>query len=275
MKGKWSFSIILIAYYLLTVLPHETVGKFINSLFSALERSTYNITIAILFFFVIGMASAKLGPKVSGHAQRKKLLAYFLINIILSILCFTILFVLNIEAVHFIQYAIFAMLCFKVTKNLYRTLLISTLAGFFDELYQYQILNPHTSDYFDFNDVVVDLVGIGFGLLIIKTLSWDKINYKKIKNWFSLPELWILISLVLIFFVGKMSGNISVLQNYDDPTPFTLIKDLSENFWTVKNAPYAKFHILLPMEGLTLIILLWILYMPLCKNDYSTTKNLV
>jgi len=255
---------------LATVLPHEIAGEVISDLFGSLERSTYNLIFGVAFSLIVISSFVFLLPRIRSHHEQKKITIYFLINCFLSFLCFSILFVVNVEAIHFVQYALFAILCFLLSRNLKRTLLISSLAGFFDELYQYVILAPDKNNYYDFNDVVINIIGVGFGIIFVKAMSWDREEYIPIKNWKSLPEIWVLISLPCIYIIGRITNQISVLQNPENPAAFSLIKVLSKEFWTIHQMPYSKFHILLPLEGLALIALLWCFYYSLCKSQKLT-----
>lgn len=255
----------LLVFYLITVLPHEEVGAFISGLFENYERSSYNLFIAILAVGIFIGIWVYSFPKIKKHPEKKKIAFYIIANSILVLLCFKILFVVNIEAIHFFQYALFAIGCYYVTENYFRTLIIGSLAGFFDELFQYVILAPEKSRYFDFNDVILDIIGLGIGLTIVKIYFPTKKANRNLA-FLKLPELWVLLGIIISYFLGSALGFISVLQNPDSPTVFTLLKYLPSKFWTIYPAQSIKFHILLPMEGIALIILLWLFYFPLGRN---------
>ena len=255
----------LLSYYLLTILPHEEVGKSITYIFSAFTRDTYNLIIAVLVASTLILLSYYLFPKVKIHKERPTILIFTGITLIFILLCFNILFVNNIEAIHFLQYAIFSIICFKLTKNYTRTILIGALAGFFDELYQYMVLAPDTSDYFDFNDVVINIIGTGIGLIICKILTFKTVTYSK-KECLFMPELWILIAMVIFYFYGSHSGIISVLQNPDNPSSFSFLKHLPESFWTTLPRQNIKYHILFPMPGLLISCILCLFYATLGIN---------
>ena len=134
---RWYNILLLIAYYLLVVLPHEQVGLFATWLFSSFSREQYNLIILILsicFAVSIGIFTVK---KITLHPERYRVIFFSLISLVLIAYSFQVLFVVNIEAIHFIQYGIFAILCFPLVRHYTRTLIWATLAGAVDEGYQF------------------------------------------------------------------------------------------------------------------------------------------
>ena len=260
--------LILLAYYLLVVLPHEWVGKLTVLVFGQLSRSHYNLLIASITLVIIIVGSVFLFRKLKHGAYSKLWTFYLIANAILVALCFYFLFVVNIEVVHFPQYAVFAILCFPLFKNTVTTLTISTFAGALDELYQYVILTPHTSNYFDFNDVVIDLIGAAIGLLILRIMGFTPNNNKPL-NWYKSFSMVFVFCFAFILFILYQFGVVETNLSENSNAIFSFVKIPELSFWSYPPGPPAKFHVLRPLEGCILIVALWLFYLPLNTSKIS------
>ncbi len=246
--------VILIIYYLVVVLPHEQVGLFINGIFKPLGRSNYNLVILVLCAILLIAIFASLWKRIRSSKRKNLLLFGFGFTILLMILVNSFLFVINIESIHYVQYAVFAILFFPLINNYIGTLYLSTLAGAIDEAYQYFYLAPERTDYYDFNDVITNLLGAAMGLLILKSLGIDGDNSKKaIRKKFVTPLLfsWALISAILIT---------PLLSVYDKADPFQLVRKVPEGFW-ITLPPNETFHVVAPWEGMVYLVFLFACYL--------------
>ncbi len=257
--------IILLIYYLIVVLPHEWVGLTVNKVFKGFDRSTYNLFIFILFSLFLLTIVFNLYKRWKQHDGKRKIAFYFMMSLLLVILCFKLLFVINIEAVHFIQYAIFTILAFPLFKNSVSVLAFATFAGFLDELYQYVILSPITSKYYDFNDVILDLIGAGFALIILKLFKYPDQKFEW-KYGYKSNTFIGLVFFIAMFFIGYSTDVCAIVDQSTDPAFFTLVKSPELSFWTEPPGPSARFHVLRPLEGIITIVLLWVFYFSINKS---------
>ncbi len=249
--------VILLAYYLAVVLPHEQVGLAISKLFRPLGRANYNLVILIgslgLLIIVLGF----LYRKILAHTDSVMLFVYFGITIGLMSIVNTILFVVNIESVHYLQYAVFAILAFPLIGNYYATLFWSTVAGAIDEAYQYFYLSPDRTDYYDFNDVITNFLGVAFGLLILKTINiYGRNSGRK----FLMKSIIYPLLVLIFFFTILLTSN--YLSIYPSTDTHNLVKIMPEGFWsTIPKS--SEYHVVLPIEGLLILIGLFALYIPI------------
>ena len=102
-----------------------------------------------------------------GHARLGIATIYIAITVLLCAVFFFTLLCMNIEAIHFPQYAILAVLIFALTSSFAQTIVWATLAALLDEGYQYLVLYPDRRIYMDFNDVILNTLGAGFGLVTL------------------------------------------------------------------------------------------------------------
>ena len=251
-------TLLIIIYYLLVVLPHESFGAWIaRTLDEPLGRDTYNLI--IMGMGVTGFAGYLFliwnGTKSKSYS--KSTWSYLILTLLLIIYCVNVLMVVNVEIIHYVQYAILAILLFPLAQNYQLTLLYTTIFGAIDEAYQYLVLAPEKSNYYDFNDVFIDMIGATLGLILIRAYGIrDKETTDPFyKNSVFIPILGIISLVILSFFLGWTS--LYVDPNID--IPFPLIKKVKSGFWTII-PPNVKFHVVRPWEWILLTIGLWLAY---------------
>jgi len=248
--------LLLVSYYLAVVLLHVVVGKFINKSFKTVSRGTYNSIILSLSVAAIGLTAWILWRRYKQHPARRDISWIIGYSLLAIIGCFTVLFVINIEAIHFVQYAILGILLFPLTESATATMIFGTIAGALDELYQYLVLDTRAK-YYDFNDVYLDSVGTGLGLLCMAIMGIAFVRRRG--SWYKRAE-WVLpLLIVIILVMMAMLGEFSIHLDTTSPASFTLIKAIPEGFWHYPKGPYARFHILTPLPGLLLVgFTLWV-----------------
>lgn len=261
-KRPFLNALLVLVYYLLVVLPHETFGAWIaRTLDEPLGRETYNLVIMGMGVagFLTYLYLIWKGTKSKNYS--KSTWMYLILTLVLIVFCINVLMVVNVEMIHFVQYAIFAFLIFPLFQDYQATLFYTTIFGAIDEAYQYLILAPERYNYYDFNDVFIDMVGATIGLILIRAYG---IRDEKItKPYYKRPVFIGLVSLLSLILISFFLGWTSL---YSEPTgeiPFPLIKKIRPGFWTTIqtfNHPDIKFHIVRPWEWILLILGLWIAY---------------
>lgn len=250
LKNKLVTASLSLSYFLAVVLPHEEVGKMINSFFSNYSRSTYNLVISLIVLTLSAILFWILLPSLRCHREPKKMYGYLVVSAVLVFLCFNVLFVVNVEAVHFIQYAILAILLFPLSRSCSVTMSLAVLAGGLDELYQYLVLD-NTNFYYDFNDVLLDTIGAGMGLLVLKIRHAETVAYSH--QWYKHPGFLLSVGIASVLLVAGLLGHFSINTRPLDPAFFTLFKKAPDGFWHFPPGPIVKFHILRPVPGLIII----------------------
>jgi hypothetical protein len=173
----------------------------------------------------------------------------------MMVFSFRFLMVYSIEAIHFVEYLLVALILLPVLRSYGETVFWVTILGILDELFQYRFLTP-TFEYFDFNDITLNLIGAGAGAVMVFVISDHVIEIRRIK-WHKSPAILTGLGLLIIFFMLLMSGKMTInpLDTPGSENWFSLNrKSMPAEFW--KEAyPGRVFHILRPFEGITLIIL--------------------
>lgn len=249
--------VLLGIYYLLAVLPHEQVGVFISKNvrkpigLEAYDRMMLQIAIGgLLLYGIVVIWNIIKKPK------QYLTLFYLIANICFASASVYALFVLNIEAIHFFQYGLLALLLFPLLRSYSATMFWGTLLGAIDEAYQYFYLSPDRTDYFDFNDVILDLIGVAFGLILIRSFNP---SIPKIKSWLNKPIAVTSIGIALLTGLLHLMGWLRFYPDESAKEAFLLVKKIPTDFWS-KVPPNIVFHIVEPLEGIVAITLLLVFF---------------
>lgn len=247
-------------YFLLVVLNHEVFAVFIAETFDIDDRPQFN-----RFFLRAGLISVFLYliAVTPFFWQQKNYLAmgYQVVTLLFTALIVHGLVVVYSELIHFPQYMLLAMLLFPASRSYHFTLVICGLLGAIDEGIQYWYLSPQRTDYFDFNDVVLNVMGSVWGLMAMG--AW-------LGKGFSAPgasfrKSWILVLFTLTALAAAWGLNLldfASPENVQNPANWTLVRQEHSGFWADLHLG-RRFHILRPHTGIGLLLALTLFYTPL------------
>lgn len=255
----WNIGIVVV-YYLLVVLPHEEVGQFLGkTLDEPLGRIKYNqLVLSLGILGGIGYL-VLVGLGVRNYPKRlKTVLIYLTTTFLFIFIAIKVLMVVNIEMVHLVQYGLLTLLLFPLFSDFSTTLFLAILLGALDEAYQYWVLTPFSTDYYDFNDVIINLLGAALGLILLYAVGHQV--KPKILEWYHSPVniTTFLLSLILLIFYFNGVLSIYPIDGQIQP-PLLLVRNIQPNFWTVAEQDI-KFHVLRPSWGILTGILLFLFY---------------
>lgn len=258
--------IIAIIYYLLIVLPHEQVGRAIVALFKTKSRAYYQHTVLLIGVVALCAVVLFLALKIKNHPYRNRLLIGLATTIAMMVVSFNLLLVHNVEIIHFVQYASFCFVVFPLFGNYNKTLFWCTLAGAIDEANQYLILAPKNTDYYDFNDVILNQLGAGMGLVILFAFGFYSVRNIQ-KKWYLSSEIIasvaVVVSLIAMYLAGEFSYYIPA---QGDAPFFVLIKKVYPDFFTEIKHLNVRFHVLSPYAGFIIVALIGMFYSLVLRN---------
>jgi hypothetical protein len=162
--------------------------------------------------------------------------------------------------IHFPQYIFLAILIFPLVMRYGETVFWATLLGVIDEAYQYFYLAPQRTAYFDFNDIILNLLGAALGVLLIfgSGITPRACNYAK---WYASPVFRTLAVLMIGITVLFQTPLLNMYLPADGASVgAVLVKTKPTGFWEQVPHLNDKFHIVRPLEGIILVILLLLLY---------------
>lgn len=155
-------------YFLAVSLPHHPFSALyekeilIPAGFYTVEHAVDVITVVILAGVVL------LAVRV---AQIHRLRAFnhfglWLALLVLMYISDRYIIVNNAERIHFPQYATLAVLLGISIRSEVLILFVTSFAGFVDEFLQF-VMNPVVTNYLDFNDIVLNILGAALGVALL------------------------------------------------------------------------------------------------------------
>jgi hypothetical protein len=159
--------LIALAFFLVVVVFHDEVTILAINLRNILTLKGYNLffTLFSILFFVAWIGW--LAHKTKRTKEYRAMVWFMAPTMLLITLSFIFLQTFAIEAVHFFQYAILALLLFPLARSYGAAVFCATILGMIDELHQYIVLTPGFK-YFDFNDILLNLLGAGMAAVSIR-----------------------------------------------------------------------------------------------------------
>ncbi|HXH19380.1 MAG TPA: VanZ family protein [Chitinophagales bacterium] len=266
----------LLVYFLFLIFLHDTFVNLSVTIMNTLSLSIYDkvvgsITLSFLAFFIFLFIK-----NLRAERERTDLkITYLLIVTGLVIVHSQMNFVMNIEIIHTLQFGILAVLIFPLTRSFGATLYYTVLFGAVDEWYQYQVLYPQKSDYFDFNDLVLDQLGAGLALVFLYTAGLN--NLRNSNKWYQSP---VFLSMAVFAIGAAVLFRFSLITVYykeGTRALMTLSKaNDAEAFWRHLPNCDIVYHVMSPLEGLlavTAICGLFFLLDVLAGKERGTTSQ--
>jgi hypothetical protein len=256
-RNKLIAILLATATYLSIVTFHDEITVLAIKIRRDIGRELYN---SYIFYFFLGLllfAIIYISYRIL-KSEGKWLKTGLATTITaLMVLSFRYLMTYNIEAIHFVEYMLVALLLLPVLRSYGETVFWVTILGLLDELFQYFFLVP-TFDYFDFNDNVLNLLGAGTGAVLVFILNPGVVEIKSFR-WYRSPAIITGLGMILLFILFMSTGIMTLNPVGETGTNwFSLNRGTMPEgeFWN-EAYPGRWFHILQPWEGMGLIYMLF------------------
>ena len=262
---------ILISVFAIFTLGHDFFGRTLAAAWVIDNRTQFNAKFNwISLFLGLGIFSTLIYYLRKNPKFWEIKLAYFALTLLLMLFSVKILLVVHSEIIHFPQYALIALLLFPLVRNLPETFFLTVVLGLVDECYQYFVLAPNKTAYLDFNDIWLNTLGGGLGILlagiVFPKYLIPKAHYLRIDGVIFKGLLTISTLFALFFFSGFMGYNSEIHPN----ATYFIFKEEPDSFWTASDFEVV-YHIVSPAEGiLAMTFYFWMLF-PLEK--YFKNQN--
>ena len=250
-------------YFVLVVLPHLQVGLFFQWVFSHYSRSQYQSGVLAVF---AGLFVLIIPAFIRGMISTRRVVpvvVYLGMTLIMTAVSYNLLVIHAIELSHLPQYALLAVLIFPLVMRFGDTVFWTTLLGAVDEAYQYFYLAPDRTMQYDFNDVILNLLGAGFGvvfLLACGVVSRPRTN----RVWYANPVVLTVLALAAGLAVMFQLDLLGMYPGAADQAAWgVVVKEYPAGFWSYIPHLRVQYHIILPIEGVFLTAMLLALYYPI------------
>jgi hypothetical protein len=246
---------LVLGYALFILLAHNAFVMHSIWVMNALTLPVYNAVIATLtgalgvgfFVLMVSYLSTK-------SPDRPLKLVYLHAILVMLVVHHLVLFEMNIEVIHALQFAVLAFLLFPFTQRFGAAILMGIPMMILDEWYQYQVLYPDYVQYFDFNDILMDMLGCALlmcGLWIagITSKSSPRALYLR-------PEILTAALLIVAIAVGMFTCILVPFPTDACPNTWLVLNKLPNPliFWQAHPFTGRIYHAMPPMEGMAVIL---------------------
>lgn len=250
---------LLLVYIAAVSFPHRIVQDRIATAIGAGGHPLFYTRMAIGALVGSAVSTAFYLNALKHHPARRDLLTAWVFTLLLVLLAWRYLSVNNSELIHFLQYAIPGVILIALTRSVTDSLAWITIMGGFDEGYQFWGIHPGWGIPWDFNDIVMDLLGGALGVLF--GLGFLPTMHARIVKW-RRPGI---VTLASIYLTGLLLLATGRALLYEDKANlsywFSLSRLKNKSFWFFDETWGPRtIHSLTSVEGLTLIVLLLLAY---------------
>lgn len=190
--------------------------------------------------------------------DRNRKLFFLVLTSLLITLHYKFLFEMNIEVVHVVEFTVLSVLLFPLLGSFGAAVTFTLPFIVVNEWYQYTVLYLGYIQYFEFNDIVIDLLGCGMAMLFL----WIAGAKPKLTFVFGImPELIFLIAVNLLFLVLVATCIFAFYPEGKCGTTFLVLNQLPNPhlFWQT-HVYGAVYHVMKPLEGLVAINLVCLFF---------------
>ena len=260
-----------VGYFLANIFLHKRMCDFADFLVEKLTRvrlDGYLFQVEYLFLLMLALF---LGWFIFKGKEKKADLLFFWGGVVVAAyIANRLLLVVHLEKIHYPQYGTLAMLLLLWIKDAYCVLKITTCLGMVDELYQWYFLSTNRrTNYIDFNDMILNLLGGLMGILLIyslKYLSEGQNDYPKrgtsqsLINKLTPQKIHQIVVFILLALAIPSLAYTSVLAGVfqDIYQAFLFSNQVGGENFLITPPNGLSYHVLTPIEGGCLLILLLI-----------------
>lgn len=267
---KLTFSLMFL-YSFLIIKLHDPLVNASVFVMKRMSIQGYNIFISILALTSLLSLIAVLIVQLKKHQNLLQLKLILLVSIISILLIhYVYLLEMNIEIIHAFAYGGLVVLFFAFFKRWAAAVIFSIPVMLLDEWNQYINLYPTYVEYWELNDVLLNILGEIFVLCFLFSLNIfpNKTNYV----WYKKPEFLMFVFLVFSFTLFTTLGFFSTHQIYStDTTIFNMSRLQNHDVsWHIHGLTKKVYYILTPKESLFLFTVICFLLIVL--DEYLLRK---
>ena len=242
--------VFVFVYGFALIFFHNFFVKLSVNAMNSLSLDVYNKVVLIVSFCggIAVLLSLLLMLYKTKENRNSKLFFLFITSLLIA-LHYRFLFEMNIEVVHVVEFTLLAVLLFPLCGSFGAALVFTLPFILINEWSQYTVLCPGYIQYFEFNDVVIDLLGCGMAMVFL----WIAGAIPKSN---SLP-FWIrtevvLLAVINLLFVVLLATCVFALYPETKCNNTFLVLNQLQNphlFWQT-HVFGAVYHVIKPIEGM-------------------------
>ncbi len=221
---------------------HKSISDVCDALFARIGRGPYeHLTLFAIAALSLGGAAALLRGH-AGDLRRPRVVVALLALAVATTLAQRWLLVSNVELIHLPQFGLFAALLLAAGLDPDMAFLGATLAGVFDELYQYLVLYADVANvYLDYNDIVLNTIGAAWAVVLA---GRSRAGSQTTAGWRRALHLALLLATGSALWI----------------VPLRVARTAQFPYWRpalLRAATGFEYHVMSASEGLLAVLLLW------------------
>lgn len=270
---RWTTTTFTAVYVVLVVGSHEFIQRSVIACYDRFSRESVNTVVracgvGIALAFVVYVAR-----HLARRNGRRTKIIYLIVTLGLIAASWPWLFYTDIEVVHFPQYAALSVLLYALTRRFGRAVFYASLLGAADECFQFYVSHPNWAINLDFNDMMYNAIGAGFGCTLVYVAVECRFSARgtiQTGHHSKRPAvvllrratpLWIVLLVCLTCGLLWQTGQMSLDPLPDGSKPKYVIRRCgpSARYWE-KTSWGKRYHELTPVEACGLAVLLFVFY---------------
>jgi hypothetical protein len=275
LRANIIINIILVIIYALVILfLHDFFVKITLHIKDVMGIVAFNNAVSIISITFLVLFGGVLVNQLLKNKSDIALKLFYLFSLSgIMILHSRIMFELNIEIIHSLEYAVLAFLLFPLFNRFGAAVIFALPVMLVDEWFQYQVMYKEYVEYFELNDVLMDTFGCGFIMIMVWIFG---VKSKPInKPFWKTPEYIFLSLLIIILAISISTCFFSLYEVTKCDNTWLVLNKLKspDSFWQIHPFHKSKYHVMLPIEGFSAIVLscLFFASIDILKNkDYAT-----
>jgi len=262
-------------HVVVSIFVHAAVQDLARWIQDRLTATRMNSLVTVLGLAFLAVSAIVALVKLRRAPNRLTRAAYCVATVGLVAVTYRTMLMINTESIHFVQYALLAVIVFSIKPRFGETVLIVTLLGAFDEAHQYWVLNRDTPQYFDFNDIILNMEGGALGVMALVVLIRSEsptgtVPPYSLATFARSPAALATAAVVVVALLLGLLGQIAL---YPESEAWIVLRSIGpppEEFFRVSF--WGKVcHVLMPWEGVAVIAMIAAFYVSL---DFRITLEL-
>ncbi|MCF8277166.1 MAG: hypothetical protein K9J17_10550 [Flavobacteriales bacterium] len=254
--------LLVISYVLFLIFAHDSFVNLSVVVMNSLSLPVYNRVVAttslIVLLALIGLIYRAFNSKMQVDKQGFLFASLVLSGLVFHFFVFT---EMNIEFIHAMEFGLLSAIIYPLFGRYGAAIICALPVMLVDEWYQYIILYPDYVEYFDLNDILLDLLGAGLFLSIVKLfLGAPKSQPLSL---FRRPELYILLSMVGVTIILLATSQVVPYTNFANENTWLVLNAIKIDyaFWRVHPVIGSTYHVLEPIYGLITVFGVCLIYL--------------
>lgn len=248
-------------YFIFIFLMHVPCAKLSVFVEHHLTLPVYNKVVIAVSLSLLPVYLLLIFRGIKKHTDnRAHKIIYLLLTLSFIILHFNIMFEMNIEIIHVFQYSILAFLIFPLTRRFGAAVCFAIPFMLVDEWNQYINLYPGFVQYFEFNDVILDINGCGLAMITLYIAGVK--GAENMKPLWKRPEFILLVAELVVIAVLVQVCFVSLYAADKCPNTWLVLNIVPEApaFWRKFPGRDVVYHIMQPLEAIISIAVLAVFY---------------